>query len=111
MKTRIRSVVAALAGLCLFAVLHQSLFRNSSVSWFSKDFRDGHRNFYFKSGQWLADARTVVSAFHYLYESSLADTTNPTEVVSVPRLLPVRLVTTNGIVNDHPGGSAIKVGA
>jgi hypothetical protein len=45
-------------------------------------------NFYFGKRQWLADARTVIAAVRYLYQSSSANPSNSVNVVKSP-VLPI----------------------
>ena len=90
MKKRVRSLLAAVVSVGLFLVLSPNLFRDSGFSWINWDNVTGSRTYYFARRQWLADARTVVAAIRYLYESSMDSPALPTEVVNVPPPRPVR---------------------
>jgi hypothetical protein len=103
MKKRVRSVLAAVVSLGLFLVLTPNLFRDSGFSWIDWDSVTGSRTYYFARRQWLADARTIVAAIQYLYESSTSTPANPTDVVNVPHPPPLRPINTNYLGMAHPG--------
>jgi hypothetical protein len=109
MKKGIRSVMAAVAGLCLFVALNPNLLNNSGFNWNNRNSLSRSHNFYFAKRQWLADARTVVAAIRYLYQSSAASPTNPAEVVTIPHQPPLRPLTTNFIGMAQPAPAVPKV--
>jgi hypothetical protein len=102
-------VMAAVAGLCLFVALNPNLLNNSGFNWKNRNSPTGPHNFYFAKRQWLADARTVVAAIRYLYQSSTASPANPAEVVTIPHQPTLRPLTTNFIGMAHPAPAVTKL--
>jgi hypothetical protein len=101
MKKRTRSVMAAVAGLCLLAALSPHLFRDSGFTRFGWDSLTGPHNFYFAKRQWLADARTIGAGFRYLCDSLLAGPAIPANAtVCVPAV-------ETGLFQELPQGTNV----
>jgi hypothetical protein len=96
MKKRIRGVMAALVCVGLVAALNPGVLRDVGLIGLNGDSQTGRRNFYFARGQWLADARTIVEAIHYLVDSSMAGPARPA-------LPPIQPIATNFIGTAHRG--------
>jgi hypothetical protein len=95
MKKQILSVIAALVFVCFLTELIPTMLNNTSVAWINWDSLVGRHGFYFKKRQWLADLRTIMAAFRYLYSSHTASPTNLVNI-SVPPSLPLQSeITTN----------------
>jgi hypothetical protein len=89
MKKRIRTVLAALVSVCLFMTFGAPLLKDTRLAWINWDSLTPRHDFYFEKRIWLADARTIMSAFHYLSHSGAANPTNPMEAATVPGSFPL----------------------
>ncbi|HEV7926073.1 MAG TPA: hypothetical protein VGR14_11995 [Verrucomicrobiae bacterium] len=88
MKKRIPTVTAALVFLCFLIGLSPGLLRTPSLIWVNRDHLFGRHGFYFKQRQWLADLRTIVAAFRFLYTTHPSSQTNPVSKLDDQQLRP-----------------------
>jgi hypothetical protein len=88
MKRRVLSIIVAIISLGFFVELSQPVLQNTRLAWVNLDWLVGRDNFYFKKGQWLADARTVVAAVRFLSESGNFNENNALATSRHPSLIP-----------------------
>jgi hypothetical protein len=70
MKTTFLKITAALALACLLLSSSPAMLKNTGLNWIIPSSLSLRNNFYFGKRQWLADARTVMAAVRYLYQTS-----------------------------------------
>jgi hypothetical protein len=106
MKKRILTMLAALVLAGAFIELSPTILKDSGLAWINWESLTGRHGFYFKRRQWLADLRTVVAAFRFLYESYPAGSTGLTSAADAPELLPPKIEISTNLLglegNDLP---------
>jgi hypothetical protein len=110
MKKRIGSVMAAILGVCLFVVFSPTVRQSIGFTWMNRDSLARPRHYYFATRQWLADARTIMAAFRYLYESAVTNPLSPVELAKVPPSSPARPIAANFPGIDDAESSLLLVG-
>jgi hypothetical protein len=107
MKKTFLKVTAAVVLACLLLNIMPSLVSNTGLSWLGTDSLSLRGNFYFARRQWLADARTLVAAARYLYQTTSFGPTNSTGVVSMTFLPLMRSDASTNFLGLEETGPAI----